>query len=165
MLAGCGIRLSSIRRVPGLMPSHTVTWVASGGSARRARTDAGSPADCTAGHSPPHQHRLRRIHLPPLLQPGVPGNADVGEHRHLFPAQTRRAPAAHQGNPRRCGSRLSRRARRKAPAVCVDRPARRSSTPVAASWSSPLQHSSANTSIDRNWYPFNLSVMLRRSAE
>ncbi len=47
----------------------------------------------------PHQHRLRRIHLPPLLQPGVPGNADVGEHRHLFPAQTRRAPAAHPGQP------------------------------------------------------------------
>lgn len=27
-------------------------------------------------------------------------NADVGEHRHLFPAQTRRAPAAHPGQPR-----------------------------------------------------------------
>ncbi len=27
------------------------------------------------------------------------GNADVGEHRHLFPAQTRRAPAAHPGQP------------------------------------------------------------------
>ena len=44
--AGCGIRLSSIRRVPADAFAHRHR-VASGGSARRARTDAGSPADCT----------------------------------------------------------------------------------------------------------------------
>ncbi len=41
-----------------------------------------------------HQHGLGRIHFPPLLKPGVPGDADLRQHRHLFPPQARRAPPA-----------------------------------------------------------------------
>ncbi len=41
-----------------------------------------------------HQHGRGRIHFPPLLKPGVPGDADLRQHRHLFPPQARRAPPA-----------------------------------------------------------------------
>ena len=44
---------------------------------------------CDGGH-----HRAGRIDVPTLFQPGVPGHADIREHRHLFPAQARRAAAA-----------------------------------------------------------------------
>ena len=38
-------------------------------------------------------YRHRRINLAPLLKPGIPGHANVRQHRHLFATQARRAPS------------------------------------------------------------------------
>jgi hypothetical protein len=40
------------------------------------------------------EHLDARIDRPALLEPGVPGDADAGELRHLFAAQARSAPPA-----------------------------------------------------------------------
>ncbi len=167
MLAGCGIRLSSIRRVPGLMPSHTVTWVASGGvspaSTNRCRVSSG--LHCRA-FATPTSTASDGFTSRPCSSQVYPGNADVGEHRHLFPAQTRRAPAAHPGQPQALRIEAFTAGAQKGPqlfASIVRHGDRR--LPLRHRGHHPSSIRSANTSIDRNWYPFNLSVMLRRSAE
>ena len=49
----------------------------------------------------PVQHVGRRRAAAALLQPGVPGGADIGALGHLLAAQTRRAPAPRRETERR----------------------------------------------------------------
>jgi hypothetical protein len=61
------------------------------------------------------QHTGRGLGLAALLQPRVPGQADIGELGDLFPAQTRNPPYPQSASPTSAGLSRARRERRNAP--------------------------------------------------
>ena len=49
------------------------------------------------------EHLRRRVDVPALLEPRVPGDSHSGELRHFFAAQARRAPAPRARQPHLLG--------------------------------------------------------------
>lgn len=109
------------RRVPGLMPSHTVTWVASGGvspaSTNRCRVSSGLHCRAFATPTSTASDGFTSRPCSSQVYQVTPTSASIATSSRRRPG-VRRRPT--RGNPRRCGSRLSRRARRKAPS-CLRR--------------------------------------------
>ena len=64
------------------------------------------------GAGDPVEHVGRRRAAAPLLEPGVPGRADVGALRHFLAAQAEGAAALPTESPNAAGSSLARRSRR-----------------------------------------------------